>query len=119
LKDIIVPYRAISRCLEDMVSGSENVDLSTVLKDEARFFSFIAKEEDAVAVRELALPEDARVVLYYRDEKFAHADKRTHLRAGDEIVILTHSRHLGELEKRWAPPSTEIDQISARDRENS
>jgi trk system potassium uptake protein TrkA len=104
LKDIIVPYRTISRHLEDMVSGSENLDLSTVLKGEARFFSFIAKEEDAVLVEELALPEDARVVLYYRDDKFAHADARTHLRVGDEVVILTHSRHLAELEKRWEQP---------------
>jgi trk/ktr system potassium uptake protein len=103
LKDVIVPDRTISRYLEDMVSGSKNVDLSTVLKYEARFFSFIAKEGDAVAVKDLKLPADARVAMYYRDDKFAHADEETTLRAGDEIVILTHSRNLGELEKRWEP----------------
>jgi hypothetical protein len=27
----------------------------------------------------------------------------TRLRTGDEVVILTHSKNLGELEKRWQP----------------
>jgi trk system potassium uptake protein TrkA len=53
LKDTIIPSRTISRYLEDMVGGSKNVELSTVLKDEARFFTFTAKEEDAVVVKEL------------------------------------------------------------------
>ena len=104
LTDVIVPYRTISQSLEDMVSGSKNVNLSMVLKDEVRFFMFTAtEEEDAVTVKELKLPADARVILYYREGKFAHADLDTTLRAGDEIVILTHSKHLSELEKRWEP----------------
>jgi trk system potassium uptake protein TrkA len=49
LKDTIIPSRTLSRSLEDMVGGSKNVELSAVLKDEARFFTFTAKEEDAVA----------------------------------------------------------------------
>jgi len=103
LKDVIVPYRTISRYLEDMVGGSKNVDFSTVLKHEARFFSFTAKEGDAVTVKDLKLPAGARVAMYYRDGKFAHADEETTLRAGDEIVILTHSKNMGELERRWEP----------------
>jgi len=107
LKDMIIPSRTISRYLEDMVGGSKNVELSTVLKDEARFFTFTAKEEDAVVVKELKLPADARVVCHYREDKFAHADEETTLHAGDEIVILTHSKNLGELEKRWQPKQRE------------
>ena len=103
LEDTIIPSRTISRYLQDMVAGSKHVELSTVLKDEARFFTFTAKEGDAVAVKELKLPADARVVCYYREDKFAHADAETTLRTGDEIVILTHSKNLGELEKRWQP----------------
>jgi trk system potassium uptake protein TrkA len=101
LKDTIVPYRTISRYLVDMVSGHENVYLSSVLKDEARFFSFIARDEHAVTLKELELPADARVVLFYRDDKFVFADEEASLCAGDEIVILTHSRNLGELERRY------------------
>ncbi|WP_027362119.1 potassium channel family protein [Halodesulfovibrio aestuarii] len=103
LTDTIIPSRTISRYLVDMVGGSKNVELSTVLKDEARFFMFIAEEEDAVVVNKLKLPVDARVVCYYREGKFAHANEDTALRVGDEIVILTHSKSLNELEKRWQP----------------
>jgi trk system potassium uptake protein TrkA len=100
LKDTIVPHRTISRYLVDMVSGNENVDSSTVLKDEARFFSFVASEEQAVTIKELELPADVRVILFYRDDKFAFGDDETKLRAGDEVVILTHSKNLEELERR-------------------
>jgi len=107
LKDMIIPSRTISRFLEDMVGGRKNVESSTVLKHEARFFTFTAKEEDAVVVKELKLPADVRVVCYYREKKFAHADEETTLRAGDEIVILAHSKCLDELEKRWQPKQRE------------
>jgi trk system potassium uptake protein TrkA len=107
LKDTIIPSRAISRYLQDMVGGSTNVELSTVLKDEARFFTFTAREEDAVVVKELDLPAEARVVCYYREHKFVHADGETTVHTGDEVVILTHSKHLGELEKRWQPKQSE------------
>ena len=70
LKDTIIPSRTISRYLEDMVGGGENVELSTVIKDEARFFTLIAKEEDTVAAKDLKLPAGANVIFYYRDGKF-------------------------------------------------
>lgn len=44
LEDTIIPSRTISRHLQDMVNGRKNVELSTVLKDEARFFTFTAGE---------------------------------------------------------------------------
>jgi trk system potassium uptake protein TrkA len=89
--------------LEDMVGGSTNLELSTVLKDEARVFTFEASEEDAGAVKELKLPTEARVVMYYREGKFALADEGASLHEGDEVVILTHSKNLKELERRWEP----------------
>jgi len=101
LKDIIVPSRTIIRYLEDMVSGSESVELSTVIKDEARFFSMIAKDEDAVGPADLDLPSEARVICYYRDGKFVHAGADTKFAKGDEIVILTHSKNIPALQERW------------------
>ena len=103
LKDTIIPSRTISRYLEDMVGGGENVELSTVIKDEARFFTLVAKEEDAVAARDLKLPAEARVICYYRDGKFSHADEKTKFRPGDEIVILTHSKNIPALQAHWQP----------------
>ncbi|MEW6288331.1 MAG: NAD-binding protein [Thermodesulfobacteriota bacterium] len=101
LKDTIIPSRTISRHLDDMIGGVENLELSVVIKDEARFFTLIAKEEDAVTSRELKLPADAKVVCYYRDDKFFHADEETRFRKGDELVILTHSKNIPELQDRW------------------
>jgi trk system potassium uptake protein TrkA len=103
LKDTIIPSGTISRYLEDMVGGGENVELSTVIKDEARFFTLIAKEEDAVMAKDLKLPAGAKVICYYRNGKFSHADEETTFRIGDEVVILTHSKNMPALQERWEP----------------
>jgi trk system potassium uptake protein TrkA len=105
LEDIIIPSRTIGRYLEDMVGGGENVELSTVMKDDARFFTLIVKEEDAGPVEELKLPDEARVICYYRDGKFFHADEESTLRLNDEVVILTHSKNMSMLQDRWQPRS--------------
>lgn len=73
LKDTISPSRTISRYLEDMVGGGENIELSKVIKDEARFFTLTVQEEDAVAAKDLKLPSGARVICYNRNGKFSHA----------------------------------------------
>ncbi len=109
LEDTIIPSHTISRYLEDLVKGIENVDLSAVLKDEARSFTFIASEKEAIAVKDLDLPEDARIICRYREGKFAHADEETKLHTGDEAIILTHSKNLEELAKRWPPKQREED----------
>lgn len=72
-------------------------------KDEARFFSWIAKEEDVVAAKDLKLPAGAKVICSYRDGKFSDADEDTTFRIGDEIVILTHSKNMPTLQERWQP----------------
>jgi trk system potassium uptake protein TrkA len=118
LKDTIIPSRTISRYLEDMVAGGENVELSTVIKHEARFFTLIAKEEDAIAAKDLKLPADAKVICYYRDGKFSHADGETTFRIGDEVVILTHSKNMPALQERWQPkPAQEESADSASKKE--
>ena len=118
LKDTIIPSRTISRYLEDMVGGSENVELSTVIKDEARFFTLIAKEEDAVAAKDLKLPADAKVICYYRDGKFSHADEETTFRIGDEVVILTHSKNMPALQERWQPKPAQEEPADAASKKN-
>jgi trk system potassium uptake protein TrkA len=103
LKDTINPSRTISRFLVDIAGGGENVELLTVIKDEARFFTLIATEKDAVAAKDLKLPAEAKVICFYRDGKFSHADEETTFRPGDEVVILTHSKNMPALEERWQP----------------
>ncbi len=103
LEDTIVPVWAMSRHLDNMVRGLDNVNLSTLLKEDARFFTFTAGEADAVPVSDLGLPKDARVIFYYRDNEFHFADSDTKLNKGDEIVVLTHCRNVADFNERWYP----------------
>ena len=103
LEETIVPARTASRHLLNMVRGLDSVELSTVLKDEARFFTFVMDEERSATVAELKLPEGSRVICFYRNDQFHFADDDTLLEADDEVIILTHSTHLEELKDRWEP----------------
>jgi len=118
LKDTIIPSRTISRYLEDMVGGTENLSLSGVLKDEARFFTLTAKEEDALTAKDLKLPADAKVICYYREGKFSHADEETTFRIGDEIVMLTHSKNMPALQERWEPKPAQEESSEAALKKN-
>lgn len=103
LEDAIIPARTMSLHLNNIVEGLDNIELSTLLRGNVRFFSFIAGKKDKVKINELDLPEDARVVYYYRDDKFLFAEQDAKLREGDEVVILTDSEHLADLNERWNP----------------
>lgn len=101
LEHTIVPDMTISRYLADMAVGVDIIELSTIVKGEARYLSFVIKQDDTRSVREMDLPEDARVVCLYRDGDLVFADPETKLHQGDEVVVLTHSRHLADLRERW------------------
>jgi trk system potassium uptake protein TrkA len=103
LEDTILPSRTISRYLADMVEGLDILELSTVIKGEARFFSFTVDEKKGKVVGELDLPEEAKAICYYRDGRFALLDDEAKLRKGDEVVILTHSGNMADLTERWQP----------------
>jgi hypothetical protein len=116
LQDTIVRSRTISRYLEEMVGGGENVEFSTITKDEARLFTLIAKKEDAVAAKDLNLPADAKVICHYQKGTFSHVDEETTFHMDDEIVILTHSKNMPALQERWPlkPPPEQSDELSRR-----
>jgi len=103
LKDTILPSRTVSRYLADMVEGVDILELSTVIKGEARFFTFTVDKEKGMSVADLDLPKNARLICYYRDGRFSLADQETRLRKGDETVILAHSEVIGDLRERWSP----------------
>lgn len=113
LEDTIVPSRTISRYLADMVSGHGFMELASVIKGEARFFSFTAEDEDAKRVEELDLPKGAGVICLYRGGTFMLTQESTKIRSGDEVVILTHSKNLSDLKKRWSPMDNNQNQESA------
>ncbi len=104
LDEAVVPDRTIGRYLADVVQGVDALQLRTLIKGEARFFSFIASSDDEGPVQDLALPDEASVVCLYREgEEFELADPETKIEADDEVVILAHSRHLETLTERWTP----------------
>lgn len=107
LTQTVVPNRTIGRYLADIAEGHDIVELSTAIKGDARVFMFVAREQDAVPISELELPEDSRATHLYRDGDFLIADADTRLHRGDEVVVVTHRRHLEALRERWRSPEEE------------
>ncbi len=102
LEDTIIPARTIGRYLADMFSGRDPLELSAMIKHEARVYSFVARGEDAGPLGELALPDRTRPVCLYRQGRFLLPEEGTRLKEGDEVVLITHSDHLPELAERWS-----------------
>jgi trk system potassium uptake protein TrkA len=109
LENTIVPTRTIGRFLTDMAAGRDMLELSTMIRGEARVFSFVAREEDEKEIKDLELPSTARVICFYREEKFSLALDDTKLQKGDEVIILTHSDNLEELRETFSKKTAEKD----------
>jgi len=102
LEDVIVPTRTISRYLVDMIKGRDASELSNVIRDEARFYTFVAGEnEDGKKIEELELPKKAEIVCYYRNNDFNLARHDSRLKSDDEVVILAHRDILESLHEKW------------------
>jgi trk system potassium uptake protein TrkA len=86
-----------------MAAGRDVFELSTMLRGEARVFSFVAREEHGGKISELGLPGAARIICYYRDGEFHLAGGEGKLQKGDEVVVLTRGDALEELRERFAP----------------
>lgn len=108
LEDIIIPARTMGRYLADTFLGMNLLDTAGMLKDEARMFIFVAREDDAVAIHDLKLPRRSRVVCVYRNGEFVPVEGDTMLQVGDEVVVVTHSAHLEELRERWGAQPAKV-----------
>ncbi len=103
LQDTVIPSLTVSRFLADMARGINTMELSSITKGEARFFTFIASRDDEEPIADLDFPEGARVICFYREGKFHLADESSRLKRGDEVVVITHSHNLQALIERWGP----------------
>lgn len=101
LSDLIVPDQMAARYLADMFEGQNLLELSAMIKGDARVFSFVVSSHEPPKVSELDLPDDARVVCFYRDNLFMLPAPDTQLNADDEVVVITHSKNLKDLHARW------------------
>ncbi len=101
LKDVVIPSRTIGRHLAEMVEGQDPLEISAMIKGQARIFSFVARQDDARPLSELGLPAATRVICLYRDNEFVLPKDDLRLKAGDEVVLIAHEKHLAELSERW------------------
>jgi trk system potassium uptake protein TrkA len=107
LEDTIIPDRTISRFLADKLEGRDPLELSTMIRDEARIFSFVLPDDFAGSIPDLELPGDARVVCVYRQSKLIIPNGDTKLAADDDVVVIVHRDDLSALEKQWGPEVAE------------
>lgn len=107
LEATIIPDRTISRFLADMFDGRDPLELSTMIRDEARVYSFVLPDGFSDKLAALELPRDARAICVYRQSKLIIPADDTKLAADDEVVVIVHRDLLAELEKRWGPEAKE------------
>jgi trk system potassium uptake protein TrkA len=101
LDDTIVPAQTASRYLADMIAGKDLLELSTLIKGNARMFSFVVNRDQEGPVEDLQLPDNTRIICVYRNEDFLLPNAGMALQVDDEVVMITHTNHLEELEKRF------------------
>jgi len=97
LEYTIIPARTIGRYLADMCEGRDPLELSTMIRDEARVLSFVVHESQEGTVADLNLPARSRVVCVYRDDSFILPEADFRLKADDEVVMITRSDCVEEL----------------------
>ena len=102
LDNTISADQVTARRLLDTVEGRSVVELSTVLRGDVRFFVISVTEEEAGPLSELSLPDHTKVLYGYRKDELLLAGEDTRLEPGDDLVLLTTSQHLKELQERDA-----------------
>lgn len=105
LEDTIIPARTMGWHLADMCEGRDPLELSTMIRDEARAYSFVVRDEQAGRLADLDLPAQTRLVCIYRDDRVIFPDEATRLSRDDEVVLLTHRDRLDELKEKLAVPA--------------
>jgi trk system potassium uptake protein TrkA len=100
LEYTIIPSRTTGRLLADMFEGRDPLELSTMIREEARVVSLVVQEAEEGAIDGLELPEKSRVVCVYRDGSLIIPSGDTSLKKKDEVVVITHRDNLDTFRKR-------------------
>jgi trk system potassium uptake protein TrkA len=102
LADSLVPMHTVGRYLADLAEGQDIIELSDILRGDARIFSFAVSDTEARTLEALVLPHNARAICIYRNgNELNFAAPETLLTPGDEVVVLTHAEGLKELRERF------------------
>jgi trk system potassium uptake protein TrkA len=101
LEDTIIPSRTIGIHLADLFEGRDPWEFSTMIRDDARVFSFVSRADQAGPLSAIDLPTQTRVVCLYRDGELLIPDADTRLKGEDEVVLITHRDNLESLVERF------------------
>jgi len=102
LTGTIIPTMTTAGHLADMFEGRNPLEISTMIRLEARVFSFVAKADDAVSIRGLKLPDACRVICIYRNEELLIPIEDTVLQENDEVILITDQKNMTKLKNRWS-----------------
>jgi len=109
LEHTINADQTAARDLVDTVEGRKLVELSTVLRGDVRFFLFTARADDAGPLKDLSLPPETRMLYAYRNEALHLPAAGFKVQEGDDVILLTRTKHLDDLHRRWGPKAAEKD----------
>jgi len=101
LADSLVPMHTVGRYLADMAEGQDIIELSDIIRGEARVFSFRVGPQEANKIAELDLPLNSGIICYYHAGEFRFATPESRLSVGDEAVVLTQLKNLHALKERF------------------
>lgn len=102
LENTIIPSRTISRYLADIVDGKDPLELSTMIRHQARVFSFVLPKDQKGPLHALSLPGETRIVCVYREGSLLIPETdKTELEGSDEVVVITHRKNLNALKEQW------------------
>ena len=102
LEETIIPAGTFGRYLADKFAGRDLLELSGMIKDEGRVFSFVARSEDEGPLEKIAIPGQLHPICLYRDHTFILPDQDTEVKTEDEVVVITHQKFLAQLKDRCA-----------------
>ncbi len=97
LEDTVIPAQTVGQHLAEMCEGRNPLELSAMIRDEARAYSFVVHADQAGPLSEFVLPAQTRVICIYRKDHLILPEPDTRLKAEDEVVLVTHRDHLADL----------------------
>ena len=101
LESIVVPSRTIALYLADMIEGRNILEITSIIKGDARVYAFIVHEDIQGPLVELDLPKNCRVMCIYRQDELILPEADTRLNLDDEVVLITHHKQLAILRERF------------------
>lgn len=102
LNDTIIPTLTNARYLANITTGTNILELSAIIRGNVRLFSFVADETNEGPISELDLPNQSRVIFFYRNDIFQPADADTILKKDDEVVVVTSTDEYEQLHAKWS-----------------